>query len=539
MREPVASKNRFAWVAAIAVMAATALFCLTQLCWPVREQLPALSANSEFFAFSWIYGLRWSAGEAVFLPHSQLLLPVYALINRIFNMSQGGTVDIIAGWHRIAMTWPLVMSATSLALLFATIDRAAPLFDAVISCALFVISVPLFLTDFALGSMSYHSLGVPLALASLPLWRAFSSEAALRHSVWLGIYAAACLLGKPTFGAFAAPLFVMTFARAVRTRAFTALVVSIAVTIAVYLGGLLAFYGNRAGVAEHFAKSLYFMQSQAGWYDSEKGATPFHWYAGYVIGKMGWLPSFLIAIALAAPILRCDRGIILAGAATAIACALFCLYHRSQIHAHPEFIGLLLATAIASIRSSGWPAYLEARLGHPAAPLAAVAAALMLMVRVAISPPPIEHGFERIMAGFDLTTVPAIFVQPPDVRTVSLIAGDRLMWGVADAWCRGEGDIFDARRRSKLLDRLFGNVTCLVDHENAGSDLSSFNRAVFLRDIKVDQGLVPDAIANAFPDLAKRLSGCAKQGSPLNDTYDLMACRLSPLPTRSAAAEQR
>src|SRR5712664_351262 len=278
------------WVAVFLVVAATALFSISNLLWTVREGVPPLSANSEFFAYSWIYALRWGAGESVFMPHSQLLFPIFALIDKVFGMSAGGAGEIIAGWHRIALVWPIALMAVSLALLFCTLDRRSPLIDAVVSASLFLVSVPIFLTDHALSSMSYHSLSIPLGLAALPLWRAYRSPDVLPSTsfyISLGIYTGVCLLGKPTFGAFAAAFFAMEFLRSVPHRKYAGLLTAIAVALATYLGWLLAFYGSIDGVAGFFSKSLMFMQSQAGWYDTEKGATPLHWYAGYVVGKMG------------------------------------------------------------------------------------------------------------------------------------------------------------------------------------------------------------------------------------------------------------
>jgi hypothetical protein len=531
------------WVAAILIAVATAMFSISNLLWTVREGVPPLSANSEFFAYSWIYALRWGAGENVFMPHSQLLFPIFALINKVFGMSAGSAGEIIAGWHRIALIWPIVLMAISIGLITLTLDRTAPLADAVVSSGLFLVSVPLFLTDHALNSTSYHSLSIPLALAALPFWRAYrlpNAAPPISFYLYLGIYTAACLLGKPTFGAFAAPFFAMEIVRSIRNRNAAGLLLAIATAIIAYLGALLAFYGSIHGVAGHFSKSSLFMRSQAGWYDAEKGATPLHWYAGYVIGKMGPLPSALIAIALAAPFVRRDRAMLLTGVATAIACALFCLYIRSQLHAQPEFIALVMTAAIASFRCSGAPGMLQARINHGALPLAAGAAAVVLTAWTAAFPPAtMQHGQVELMAAYDRVIVPVLFLQPAEVRTVALIESPAeqhtgIMWGVTDAWCRGQGNIFDLAR-SDLLDRKFGNITCLSGTERDGVDLSSYNRVVFLRDTKDDQNAPREVLAKVFPRLVSRFADCATSGDPLPSafearTFDLMVCGLRSAP---------
>jgi hypothetical protein len=146
-----------------------------------------------------------------------------------------------------------------------------------VSAILFTISVPLFLTDHALNSLSYHSLSVPLALTALPLWNYFTpNEATPPRSfyVMLGLYSAVCALGKPTFLAFAAPFYVMEVFRAFQNRNIVELIIAGSSATIFYLAWILAFSRSIAGVVEHFTTMLTFMRSQANWYDVEKGATP-------------------------------------------------------------------------------------------------------------------------------------------------------------------------------------------------------------------------------------------------------------------------
>jgi len=89
------------WAAALVAVIASAL-ALSPLFWTIRENITPLSANSEFFAFSWIYALRWGAGENVFQPHSQLTLPIFSLINKSLQMTNGSADKIIKSWHSIS-----------------------------------------------------------------------------------------------------------------------------------------------------------------------------------------------------------------------------------------------------------------------------------------------------------------------------------------------------------------------------------------------------------------------------------------------------
>jgi hypothetical protein len=445
------------------------------------------------------------------------------------------------------LIWPIVLMAASLALLFVTVDQRAPLIDATISAGLFIVSVPLFLGDQALNSTSYHSLAVPLALAGLPLWRYYGPENLAPPASFyalLGIYAGACLLGKPTFGSFAAPFFAMEFIRAIRERRAARLLAAAVIAAAVFLGWLLMYDRGRVGVATDFAKTLGFMRLQGGWYDAEKGATPLHWYASYVIGKMGPLPSILIAVGVAAACFQRQRTMLLTGALTAIACALFCLYHRSQLHGQPEFMGLLLAVAIACIRCGGWPEMLQAHVG-PFVHLGAGAAAVALMVWTIVSPPStLQHGAAEIMAAYDRVVVPALLLQPPEVRTIALVEAQTsenagMMWGVADAWCRGEMNLWETTFGA-FLDRRFGNVACMRNLERNDIDLARFNRVIFLRHAGDLTMPAPEAFSKAFPTVVARLADCAPTGDKLPsmfkpENFELVVCRLLSEPHPSAA----
>jgi hypothetical protein len=366
------------------------------------------------------------------------------------------------------------------------------------------------LSEYALGSLSYHSIAIPLALASLPLWKHYRStkiQPSMRFYIALGIYTAICALGKPTFIAFAAPFFAMEFLRSVKTKHFSGWLLAGLVTIATYLVALLAFYGSAEGVRYHLVKSYDFMRSQANWYDAEKGATPLHWFFGYVVGKTGRLPVILMAISLAAPFARRDGFMIFAGAITSITCALFCLYQRSQVHAHPEFVALLASTAIASIRCSG---VLDLRFRSVTMAIAALTCALFANA-VTHLPDQAERGFTRFMNIYDTLAVPEIF-GAPRARTIVLEHYPDVFWGVVDAWCRGGGNIFNADR-STLLDKAFGNVTCMVNADNPKIDLSGYTRVIFVWETGTPFTDARATISRIFPTVMARFSECHPIGT--------------------------
>lgn len=514
-------------LSAAIVMSVAAILSLSALFWTVREKVLPLSANSEFFAFSWVYALRWGAGEYVFQPHGQLTFPIFSLIDKALGMTEGSPEQIISGWHGIAFYWPLAIMVLSLAILFSTASREHRLTDAIFSAAVYVASVPLFLTDFAIGSMAYHSLSIPLALAGLPFWSFYKApdrQFNITFYVMLGIYAAVCVLGKPTFIAFAAPFFAMELIKSIRGKNFVGVIVAGAVAASLYLLWLLLFYGSISGVADHFSQTLYFMQSQADWYDNEKGATPFHWYAVYIVGKMGPLPSVLIVASILLPFARKARFTLLVGIISAIGCALFCLHARSQLHAHPEFVALLATTTIAAFRCSGLPALLDEKL-RPRINAYTVAALAVILLVAKYPLPTIQHDFTVIMSEYDAIAVPALFQQPEGVKTIALMKYPDMMWGAADAWCRGSGNIFNASR-SDFLAKKFGNVTCLFNQESR-ADLFGYNYALLVKPVNVTNAKNLADLSVAFPATTKRLKNCHSIGIVVSDGAEFIRCELS------------
>jgi len=80
--------------------------------------------------------------------------------------------------------------------------------------------------------------------------------------------------------------------------------------------------------------------------------------------------------------------------------------------------------------------------------------------------PMIQHGFSEIMSKYDAVVVPAIFQQPENIRTIALMKYPNVMWVSRMHGAEVAENIFDAKR-SDLIDRKFGNVTCFLNQENA------------------------------------------------------------------------
>lgn len=495
------------------IFLATGGFSISNLLSPVLAGIPPLSGNSEFFAYSWVYAIRWGAGEPhVFQPHSQLIFPIYALINHLFAMTTDGADHILAGWRHISLIWPIVMTVSGLAFLFSTISRRAPIIDAVFSAAAYLLAVPLLLSDHALNSLSYHSLAIPLALGALPLWRSYQADRgppSLAFYVLLGLYTAICALGKPTFLAFAAAFYGMEIVRAVRTRNIWRINLGGLIAIAIYLLWMLAFCRGLDGLIYQLSKTYEFMQSQSWMYSEARGATPFHFYKGYVIGVMGPLPSLMIAMIVGLVLLCRDRAMIAIGAGAGIASALFCLYQRPQLHAEAEFMSLLLTIVVAIFRCGDIPERVQRTISSRSIAVGGAASAVVLMICTFAFPPQIRlRGFGDFMNQFDNVVVPSLFEQPQSVRTIALQIYPTVLWGVADAWCRGSNDIFGSQPYSTLLDQAFGNITCMHNVENPKIGIASYNRAMFTKSVQTPLTDAIEELKQKFPNVVKRFSDC-------------------------------
>lgn len=526
----------------IFVAAAATVLTLSAMFWMKRHELNPLVSHSEFFVYSWLYGLRWGAGENIFVPHSQLILPIFALVDRIFDLTSGTPEHIIQGWAEVSFYWPLAMMSLALCIVFLTTDRKHPLSDVIFSSTIFIVSLPLFLEESALFSTSYHSLSIPLALAGLFFWKRYVADPSAAHShlvfVCLGLYTACCVLGKPTFLAFAAPFFAMETVKVFRNPGFSGfakLALAGLVAVVSYLVAIIAFYHHGlAGLNEHFQLSRMFMTSQYHWYDDAKGATPFHWYYSYVFKVMGPLPTILILISLILAWLSRRPLVVVSGVTFSYLSALFFLYERSQLHAHAEFISLAAATTIGAYRCSqvsdlfdSWFGAIGSRralrIFYPVA--AAVTAAVILLAWYPLNL--LNTGYLAFVSKYDAPIINALFLKPAEVRTVAVMIYPNILYGAADAWCRGGGDIFTPHR-SDFLDRKFGNVTCALNTQQADKDYSKYNRVLFLKPKAADMTDTTAVFLDKFPAIFRRLGACRTATDQLPGESILTECELKP-----------
>jgi hypothetical protein len=422
-------------------------------------------------------------------------------------MTTGGADHILAGWRHISLIWPIVLTVASLLLIFTTVDRRAPIVDALFSAALYLVSIPLFLSDHALSSLAYHAISIPLALAALPLWRQYTVRAdhpRMGFYALLGLYTAVCALGKPTFLAFATPFYAMEIIRAARTWRVGGVLFAGLSAIAIYLLWMLAYCRGFEGLIDHLSNSYVFMRSQSGMYDEAKS----NWYISYVIGVMGPLPSLLIATTLGLAMLCRDRLMPVSGVFVGIASALFCLYQRIQLHAQPEFMALLLTLTIATFRHSELATRVEGFIPRKPLAIGATAASAALVIWTVYFPPRMMlTGFAEFMTMNDAVVVPSLFEQPQSVRTIALQVYPVVFYGVGDAWCRGSTYLFGGDH-SMLLDNAFGNMTCMHNDENRNIDIASYNRVLFPKEIKTSIQDTMATIAIHFPSVSSRLDGC-------------------------------
>jgi hypothetical protein len=518
------------------IAVACIVLSLSAILWAVWYDINQVPSEAEFFAYSWIYGIRWGAGETIFAPHSQLLFPIYAVLNKLF-VSSSDPASVFHQWKLVSQYWPAFLVTLSLGLIYSTTDRKFPLTDVAFTSLIYVVSVPLFIDQIDLFSMSYHSLSVPLALGALWFWKAYESDRyrvlPVRFFLCLGLYTALCALGKPTFAVFASPFFAMETAKAILTRSWMVaarVAASGVVAVATYLIYLVVFYGSARGFFSHFLLSRSFMLSQYHWYDQAKGATPFDWYFGYVIGVMGRLPTLLMAGSLAFSCLRPPRTILLSGVVTSYGLAMYVLYHRSQLHGHPEYIALLATTTIGTFRCSGlmdlapvaWVIdRIETRVGVMAT---TIAIGLIFLSAFPLATP--QRSFMEKMAKYDDVILPALFQHPQTIQTIAMNRYPDVFLGTADAWCRGEGNIFDIAR-STVFDDRFGNTICELNQETPGRDLSKYSRLIFPKKADRTQADTESAFREGFPHIVDRMKDCRPIEGALPDQSTLIECDLT------------
>jgi hypothetical protein len=377
-----------------------------------------------------------------------------------------------------------------------------------------------------------------------------------RRRIALLIYTLACVLTKPTFVAFAIPLWVMEFilqigpsagSRVEKKVPLNQFIFKLAAvfawgiaTIFAYLLCLGAHSGSAAGIKAHLLDLQYFASSQANWYDNEKLATPVHWFVSYVIVKMEYITLVPFFITLLFLILTRNSRVFFAIISGLIA-ALFFLYHRSQAHAHPEFIGYLLVVSVVQINLIFQEAAVVSanqRFGMPMFVWTVAA-----LIAYSLLPLTARHGgYARQMSINDQKVRKVVFDDRIiGVRTLALSRYPHLLYGAVDAICRGGSNMF-FEFRSAAIDAIFadgkgGGFTCFGAEMYPGFVAGDTLRIVF----RIEQGESLESSLDGhrkhYPVLSGYRINCIETKYVLSDGARLAECE-AQLRTAGAASKE-
>jgi hypothetical protein len=519
------------------IIATTTALTLSDFFTAVTQKFSIVPAQSEFFAYSWIYALRWSAGEFPFQPTCQILYPILALLDKIFTVTNGTASQIFLAWDIVTFAWTFSLAIASLILIYLSMKTNDLLEYAFVSIV-FVVAVPLSLSELALFSLAYHSLAVPIAFLALPLWTYYVKSiekgrpVPLIFCALLAGYVAVCILAKPTFIAYAVPFFVAEAIRSVENKKLAILVriaVSALIAAAFYLLYLLFFYRSFDGVIDHFKNTALFMTSQANWYDTAKGSNWIDWYISYVIkvaGPFATAASSFILICALVPGLR--RNITFATCIGAIS-SMFFLYNRSQSHGHPEFFSSLAVLTIVNFRHGGVHELLKRRSVSTAwNGVGAIAIIFLSFLSLLILfPLPLNaEGWTKTMVANNKLIAPIAFSDDSRVKTLIISVYPRVLFGVTDAVCRGSSNIFDTYR-SPVIEQKFGNFVCLTGKTQQIKEIDTFNQIVFRKEVE-DKTIetAAERVQQDFSFLYHRLSDCSLVGT-ISDQAELVRCKLT------------
>lgn len=506
------------------------------------------SPTAEFFAFSWVYGLRLHASEAVpFQPHSQLLYPIFDFLNRTLKLSVGSPEEIFHNWNLVAYVYTAVLIAAS-TLLITWYTRRESTTTRIVCLLLYFVLGPYYLSDIALFSMSYHSAAIPLALSSLFIWRMYpigleNRGGQTRRRITLLIYTAACVLTKPTFVAFAIPLWALEvilptgssadnrvehnfILKSVIFRLAPIFAYGIA-TVFAYILYLGAYTGSVAGIEAHLKDLLYFASSQANMYDNEKLATPVQWFMSYVLVKMEYITLIPFLIMLLFLILTRKFRVFFAIISGLLA-ALFFLYSRSYIHAHPEFIAYLLVVSVVQIKQIFREAVVVSAIQRFGKPMFAwIIAALIAYSLLPLSGRHTDYSRQKTIDDQKVRKV-VFDDRIIGVRTLALSKYPQVLYGAVDAICRGGSNIF-FEFRSAAIDAIFadgkgGGFTCFGLGVYPGFIADNTLRIVFR--IERDEGLESalERHRQNYPVLSKYRIRCIETKYVLTDGARLAEC---------------
>lgn len=518
------------------VLAATTILSLSTFYIVIIEKLRVIliPGGGEFFAYSWMFALRWAGGEFPFLPHTQILFPLFALADKIFNITDGTQHQIISAWNLFAFGWTITLVFISISLIYISM-KTRDILELVLVSIVFVIAIPFSLSESALLSTSYHSIAIPLAFLALPIWRYYtrttelSSKLPLLFYFYVGGYLALCILGKSTFLAYAVPFFVAEIVRSAKLKIYSPLVgivISGLVAAAIYITFLLCIYGSIDGVIVFFKNTQTFMTSQANWYDKEKGNNWIDWYIHYVAGVVGpFATASTIFITICSFIPRLKREVTL-GALSGALFAMFFLYHRSQLHAHAEFLSCLAMLTIVILRHSGIYELFTAVRNNQTFDLAGkISATIIACVSLyAFFPIPFKIDSSAVIADDKLLSS-IVFPKDNTIRKILISVYPNVLYGTVDVICRGSSNVFEVYR-SPIIQKKLLDFVCLTVPGQTLEEADDYSQLIF-RTASVDETREASItrIANEFPWLRQRMQACASVGK-LKDGSEIVECKL-------------
>jgi len=472
-----------------------------------------LSGGSESFAYGWVYAIRWLNNEYAFQPHSQPLFVIYSVIYKLFSINEYKGWELFEKWRVINYYWTILLSFISIFLIY--YHKKNNLFEIIVFYFLYYFLITLQLGDDTLNSMSYHSISIPVALASLIIYQKLLKDknyAKKSSFFYLSFYTAICALFKPTFIAFAAPLYALilsdgkyfelkkNFLNSSRTLIFS---------LIIYLSFLLLFYKfNFTNFFSHFYDTAYFMYSQKDWYDHEKGNNIFFWIYNFVYKRMGLLP-FLIYIMIFVNIFFNEKIVTkkkkLFLFCTCLFSPLFFLYHRSYTLAFPEFYAALLSMSIFTFNGSIIKHKIEyslRKINILYQSIFLIFFTIILLIMAINSK--MAHGFnyqknmvrtDKVLKNFDLKN---------NERIIFLSGYPEVFLGSIDALCRGTHNVFGGKR-SMLYDDKWENVCFHLNETREEINLDLYKKIILIG-TKYDEAL--NKAKQNFPKTMEKSENC-------------------------------
>jgi hypothetical protein len=437
-----------------------------------------LGPNSEFFLFSWIYGVRWGIGENIFSPHSHLIYPVFSGINKILGLSDGGMKEIFLNWYNISYWWPISMSVINVIILYTSSSNKNKSLDIIVFACAYIFMFSYGIGPAELSSMSYHSFSISIGLASLYFYKNYLDDSNIiyfkNYYILLGLYSAICVLAKLTFIAFVIPIYIIEFSLVLKykdIRRLKNIIISILFSLLIFFIYLYFYYGSLDKLDAHIEMTKEFIRSQKDYYAENKGDA----FPNFLMQQMGWGWIVIILVCFVASI---KRKIILIALFSGLFIGTTFLYGRPNSHAVPEFFALIFSLIIFSVRNFWSNLVINKKTEF-------VYTSIGLCFFIYAYPLPFKDAeFIKEMNKVDRQIIPEILKNELPV-IIAVIYPDYFM-GSIDAWCRGSKHIF-INSHSDYFDKKFDNKTCLVNEEHPNFNPSLYTKVYTIR--RADENL--------------------------------------------------